>query len=242
MSDASGSAELLRTLHRLHRQVNDLKGQLERGPRQQKAGEAAVVACEQALEQAKQTLKRARLAADEKQLQLKSREQRVEETQGKLNRAASNREFDALKEQIAADQQANEVLSDEIFEALEQLDRLEAEVTKRAGELVQRQQDQAALVEQIAARDKVLAPELQRVSAELVEAESALPPQMRQEYDRIIAARGEDGLAPVDGESCGGCYQTLSPQVMNQLYLSHYVVCASCGAWIYLPEDRRIQK
>lgn len=242
MSDASSSAELLRTLHRLHRQINDLKGQLERGPRQQKAGEAAVVACEKALSDANETLKRARLAADEKQLQLKSREQRVADTQGKLNTASSNREYDALKEQIAADLQANEVLSDEIFESLEHLDELETAVTQRAKELAQRQQDQTALLEQIALRQSVVTPDLERIQSELIEAEAALPPEMRQDYDRIIAARGEDGLAPVDGESCGGCYQTLSPQVMNELYLSNYVVCAACGAWLYLPEDRRVQK
>ncbi len=242
MSDASTSADLLRTLHRLHRQINDLKGQLERGPRQQKAGEAAVVACEKALADAKETLKQARLASDEKQLQLKTREQRVADTQGKLNTASSNREYDALKEQIAADKQANEVLSDEIFESLEHLDDLEAAVAKRVKELEQRRQDQIALVEQIALRKAVLTPDLERVQNELAETEAGLPPEMKQEYDRIIAARGEDGLAPVDGESCGGCYQTLSPQVMNELYLSNYVVCAACGAWLYLPEDRQIQK
>lgn len=242
MSDASSSAELLRTLHRLHRQLNDLKGQLDRGPRQQKAGEAAVVACEKALSDAKETLKQARLASDEKQLQLKSREQRVADTQGKLNTASSNREYDALKEQIAADLQANEVLSDEILESLEHLDELETAVAQRAKELSQRQQDQAALLEQIALRQTVVTPDLERIQSELLEAEATLPPEMRQDYDRIIAARGEDGLAPVDGESCGGCYQTLSPQVMNELYLSNYVVCAACGAWLYLPEDRRVQK
>ncbi len=243
MSEAnSNSAELLRKLHRLHRQINDLQGQLDRGPRQAKAGAAAVVQCEQALLDAKENLKLARLAADEKQLQLKSREQRVSDTQAKLNTASSNREFDALKEQIAADKQANEVLSDEIFESLEQLDVLEAEVTKKERELVQRGEDQASLEQQITERTGRLTPELERVQAELSEAEAELPEAMRQEYRRIIAARGEDGLAPVDGESCGGCYQTLSPQVMNQLYLSNYVVCASCGAWIYLPEDRKLQK
>ncbi|WP_238388583.1 zinc ribbon domain-containing protein [Roseimaritima ulvae] len=229
-------------MHRLHRQINDIKGQLQRGPRQQKAGEAAVVACEQALSDAKETLKQARLASDEKQLQLKTREQRVADTQSKLNTASSNREYDALKEQIAADQQANEVLSDEIFESLEQLDELEAAVDKRAKELAQRQEDQTALLEQIATRQAVLTPDLERVQAELKETETAMPPEMKQEYDRIIAARGEDGLAPVDGESCGGCYQTLSPQVMNELYLNNYMVCSACGAWLYLPEERRIQK
>lgn len=242
MSEAKSAADLLRHLHRLHRQINDLNDRLSRGPRQIKAGEAAVAACEKACTDAAEKLKKARLAADDKQLQLKTREQRVEETQAKLNTASSNREFDALKEQIAADKQANEVLSDEILEALEHIDQLveKTEIVKE--NLVSREKEQVALTQQVEERTSLITPDLERVQAELTEVEKELPPEMRQEYQRIIKARGEDGLAPADGESCGGCYQTLSPQVMNELYLNNHVVCAACGAWIYLPEDRKLNR
>ena len=49
----------------------------------------------------------------------------------KLNAAASNREYQALKDQIAADQMAGSVLADEILEALEKIDELAA-VSRRA--------------------------------------------------------------------------------------------------------------
>ena len=47
-----------------------------------------------------------------------------------------------------------------------------------------------------------------------------------------------DGMAQVDGEHCGGCYQTLTANTMNSLYIDKIVFCQVCGRLLYLPEDR----
>src|SRR3954470_19545794 len=77
--------ETLRTLHRIHRQHSDLKDRLSRGPRQIQAAELAVKKCETDLGQAKEAFKQAKMASDEKQLQLKHRESKVVDLQAKLN-------------------------------------------------------------------------------------------------------------------------------------------------------------
>ncbi|MFG0286773.1 MAG: C4-type zinc ribbon domain-containing protein, partial [Rhodopirellula sp. JB044] len=41
-------------------------------------------------------------------------------------------------------------------------------------------------------------------------------------------------------ESCGGCYQTLTTQVVSQVMLSKLTFCPNCNAMLYLPEDRRV--
>lgn len=235
------SAELLRTLHRIHRQRTDLIGRLERGPRQIAAGEAMVEQAERALEEARQVLRKAQTAADEKQLQLQSREAQIEKLKTKLNAAASNREYSLLKEQIAADEQANSVQSDEILEALEHLDQLSANVTELEGKLREQQKEHAARVEEVETRMASLRSDLERVEAELAETEKQVPPAARAEYHRMVAAKGEEALAPIDEHSCGNCYQRLTTQVMNQLYLSHLIHCPNCNAFLYLPEDRRVR-
>ena len=47
---------------------------------------------------------------------------------------------------------------------------------------------------------------------------------------------GADCMAPVDGESCGGCFTILSPQVHDLIRRDKPVFCKSCGRLIYLPE------
>jgi hypothetical protein len=235
------STGLLRRLHRIHRQRTDLTGQIERGPRQIKAGETLLAKADQEFERTRQALKQATIASDEKQLQLSSREMRIEELEAKLNTAASNREFSMLKEQVAADNQANSVLSDEILEGLEQLDVLEKEVKRAEAELAKQNSEHEARVEAVESNLVSLRSELERVESELRESEKEIPAGALQDYKRLTAARGEEALAPVDGESCGGCCQTLTTQYIDRLRMSKLIRCPNCNAFLYLPEDRRVQ-
>ena len=233
-------ADILRTLHRLHQQSSDLANQLERGPRQIKAGEAMVAKAEEASAAAKEILKQTKLASDEKQLQLKTREDRIEDLKAKLNTAASNREFDTLKEQIAADEQANSVLSDEILEQFERLDVLEAELSELNDELEIQKNDQTKRIKDITARLDVVRTDAEHVAAELAKAEEEIPGAIRAVYDRLTTSKGEEALAPLDQDSCGGCYQTLTTQLIDQLRLCHVVNCPNCNAFLYVPESTRV--
>src|ERR1044072_5633250 len=68
------------------------------------------------------------MSVDSKQLDLKSGEQKVLDLRVKLNTANSNREYQALIEQIAAAEMAGSVLSDEILEGMEKVDQFGATV------------------------------------------------------------------------------------------------------------------
>lgn len=80
--------------------------------------------------------KAARVRSDQKQLLLKSGEDKIENLRVKLNAAASNREYQALKDQIAADQMAGSVLADEILEAMEKIDELAAQLAEQQQKIV----------------------------------------------------------------------------------------------------------
>ncbi|MEX0818190.1 MAG: phospholipase, partial [Pirellulaceae bacterium] len=230
----------LRELHRIHKQLTDLRGRLDRGPKQVAASEGAVRRMELDAEQAKQAQKKARIASDEKQLQLKSREMRIDDLKAKLNTANSNKEFQTLKDQIAADQQANLVLEDEILESLERLDLLAAKVKQADADLAAAKAEAAKVKSRIEGEHAGLESELARVLTELKEAEANLPAEYKADYARVARVRGEEALAEVDGEVCGGCYQMLTPNMMNDLYLSKAVFCRSCGALLYLTEGRAV--
>ena len=72
--------------------------------------------------------------------------------------------------------------------------------------------------------------------------EDLLPVDLRAEYNRISEARGEEALAAVDDNVCGGCYQTLTPQTINELVLTKAVFCKTCGCLLYLSEDHELNR
>ena len=133
------------------------------------------------------------------------------------------------------------MLSDEILEALEQLDVLEAEGKQLETELAKQQADQEARVEEVTSRVEELKQELARVEAELEESEKEIPAEARIDYKRLIGAKGEDALAPVDGQSCGGCFQTLTTNDIDRLQMSMLIRCPNCNAFLYFPEDRTVR-
>jgi len=226
----------LRTLHRIHRQLADLQDRLQRGPRQIRAAEANVKKCEGEVAAAKDSYKHAKMASDDKQLQLRQREAKLKDFEAKLFAAQSNKEYQLLKDQIAADKQANSVLADEILEALDKIDGLQA-TTKTAESNLAKIKDEALKARQrVEQQQQGLETELARVTGELRAAEDLLDGDFKPTYERLARSMGAEALGPVEGECCGGCSQTLTPQTINALRLDKPVFCKSCGRLLYIPE------
>ena len=122
-----------RSLHRIHRQLTDLRSRLDRGPKVIAARKANLTALAEKIEAAKQAVKDAQLATSQKELQLKEREDHIQYTKTKLNTANSNKEYQTFLEQIAADEQANSVLSDEILELFDKVEDLRNAVQRSRG-------------------------------------------------------------------------------------------------------------
>ncbi len=234
-------AELLRRLHNILSQKEELDSQLKRGPRQIKAGETMIANAQAAADEAKENLKKAKLASDEKQLQLKTREARIEELKAKLNMAASNREFDTFKEQIAADEQANAVQSDEILESFDRIDALQEKLDQANAELEKQQSDQAKRIKEVEQRLETVRENAKHVDEQLAQAESEIPSQAKANYLRLTQSKGEEALAPLENnDSCGGCNQILTTHVFDQLRRSIMVNCPNCNAFLYIAEDNRV--
>lgn len=231
-------ADSLSTLHRIHRQMADVRDRLQRGPKQIRVAEGTVKAAETGVAQAKDNFKQAKMAADEKQLQLRQREARIKDLQFKLNTANNNKEYQLLKDQIAADEQANSVLSDEILEALERMDELQIAIKGAEANLGKTKDELQRVRQRIDSQLHDLETQLARVTQELQAAEDQLPEAFKPEYLRLAKSMGEDALAPVEGGCCGGCFQTLTPQTIDQLLLDRPIFCKSCGRLLYVPEEK----
>ena len=100
--------------------------------------------------------------------------------------------------------------------------------------------DQAKRISEVESKTADLHKELDRVTAELEESEKQIPAEVIGEYRRVISAKGEDALAPVEEGSCGGCYQVLTTQYIDRLRMSVLIRCPSCNAFLYLPENTAV--
>jgi len=229
----TATACALRTLHRIHQQLSELRARRERGPKQIRAREQNVANLESELNQARENARKARMAADEKQLELSSIESKIRDWKAQLNSCSSNREYQALLEQIAAAEMAGSVLSDEILELFERLDSLGGAIDNAKTRMEKTAQELERARGQVAADAGTIASDISRLEKELANAEATLPSDFRVDYDRVVRARGTDGLAVVEETCCCGCYQQITPNMQNQLALGRSVPCEGCGRLLY---------
>lgn len=230
------STAILREIHRIHAQLSDLRDRLDRGPRQIRAREAQVVAQQTALDSAQSAVKETRMAADQKQLDLKSGEMKVEDLKTKLNGCSSNKEYQALLEQIAAAEMAGSVLADEILESLDKIDQLDAAVKEEESRLEIATDELAKCQQRVSTESTVIRGDIDRLETDLSGAEKGLPVDFKADYERVIRGKGADGMAEVEDQVCGACGYHITLNMHNDLLLSKPVFCKSCGCLLYIAE------
>lgn len=225
----------LHILHDLHLKLQAVQEELEKGPRLIKAKENILAKKQTELDQAKAKHTDQRKLADQKNLQLKTNENKLADLNTKLNMAATNREFDILKGQIAADKMANSVLEDEILDCMEQVDLLKGKIAEAEKIVADAKDDVRKMTEQVAAAQAGLKERAEKLRLAVAEAETIVPGDLMAQYRRLVGAHGAEALAVVENNVCTSCNVSLSPQQGVELRSGKFVFCISCGKLIYAP-------
>jgi len=228
---------VLRELHRIHVQLSDLRDRLARGPRQVQIHTTNVAHQRSILEEIQQAAKKIKRAIDKKQLDLKTSENKIDDLKAKLNACSSNKEYQTLREQIAATEMANSVLADEILESMEKTDQLEAAAEKAQVQVAAAESELLKCQKKVASESEVMGVDIERLVGELAAAEKELPADLKTDYERIIRSKGSEGMSEVEGQVCLGCGKQITLNMLNELLLSKPVFCKSCGCLLYMGED-----
>jgi predicted nucleic acid-binding Zn-ribbon protein len=232
----SGPAVIVRESHRLRRFIRDLQEQIDRAPRQQKIYQAKVVRQEELYRQEQDAIKRLKVDVHEKEVTFKTVHGHIAKYQGQLNAVGSKKEYDALQTEIAGGRAKCQQLEDEMLAALAESE----ERTARLPELdanVQKARTEAAEFERGAAeRLAGLTAQRDEAHRRLAEVEASIPPDVRSVYNRVVNAKGADGMAAVQQRVCSACATEITAQNYNDLLLDNFVLCKSCGRILYLPE------
>ena len=226
----------MKQLHDLRLQLREISDQLERGPRQIAARKQNIDKKKDELEALRTKLKQLKMSADHKNLQLKTSEGRIYDLNGKLNSAANNREYEALRSQIAADTMAKSVLEDEILEALEKVDVVQIDVKKAEQEIASLDAELQKLTTDVQAKEAGLKESAAKLQIQVSEAEQVLPPDVIPQYRRLVQAYGANALAPVINKSCSECFVSQTAQVYMELKSGKVKFC-TCGRLMYVAEE-----
>lgn len=142
------------------------------------------------------------------------------------------RELQDLQEEIASLARRIESLEDEELELMEQIEPLDAQLADLTGARTDRAAALDAAAAALVTAEADLRAQLDAVQAERDDLATAVPDDLRREYDQLRAGGGGVGIARlIGGNQCGGCHLTLSAVEVaairkNPDEITH---CEECG-------------
>jgi len=219
--------------HRHHLAFKSVQDELTRGPRQVRARDNQLAQLDADRKAKEEGLKQTRAATDRKNLDLKSSEAKLKDLDRKQNEAASNREFDILKGQIAADKASNSVLQDEILEFLDKVDQIQVEIAAIGERRAKLEAERNVFAAQFESHSVELRKQEAELKTHVQDAEKAIPETIKAHYRRLVDAYGADGMASIDNGMCTHCYVSLTPQIAVQIGGGEPTFCSSCDRLLY---------
>jgi predicted nucleic acid-binding Zn-ribbon protein len=231
----AGAIGILRELHRLRRHIANLQEEIGRLPMRLKAQQGKLTRTEEELKAVRDALQHVKIGIKENEVSLKEAHQHIAKLEGQP--VSNKKEYDALRNEVAAERKKCGTIEDAILEGMaaaeEQSARIpELEKSLKAGK------DEFARFE-VTAKERVaaLGEELRQTQAQLKEVETTLPDNVRKDYERLVAAKGEDALSLAKNNTCSACYSALTEQQRNDLAAGRLVLCKTCGRIVYLADE-----
>ena len=197
------------------------------------------------LQATQQTLKENQSKAANLDLDIKSRDARIEKLRTQQQQAKNAKEYQAFLVEINTEKADRNKVEDETLKVLEQVERIQGE----AKTLVAQHDEERKRLEQIKGQigDKLAAlqADIDRLRPAREQAWNALPPKARQAFERLSERHEGEAMAPLvkpdkrrEEYVCGSCNMSLVVDVYNRLHArDELVTCASCGRLLYIPDD-----
>ncbi len=233
----STTAAGLKALHHLYLRLHDLNQKLDQGPKRVQLKEQFASIQEDKLNSEKDLVVQLKKQVQQKNLDLSSNEAKILELKGKLNSAASNKEFDIIKGQIEADTMANSVLEDEILELMDKIDSAEEEVQSWVRKKDQAIEDAKKTAQEFESARNSLDQEIKECQLAIADSEQIIPENMKVLFDRLVRSHSAGALATVEGKYCSACNVLIERQLQVELNSGRFVFCKSCGRLLYLDES-----
>ncbi|QDT44423.1 Putative zinc ribbon domain protein [Gimesia alba] len=234
----STTAASLKALHHLYLRLYDVDQKLEQGPKRIKLKEQFALIQEEKLKEVQDQVLQLKKQVQQKNLDLQSNEAKILDLKGKLNSASSNKEFDIIKGQIAADEMANSVLEDEILELMDKIDKKEEEVQSWVEKKDAAHAEAKKTAQDFESARSRLNEEITECKAAIADAEQIIPENLKVMFERLVRSHGAGALATVEGRFCSACNVMIEPQLRVELNSGRLVFCKSCGRLLYMEDSQ----
>jgi len=225
-------------LQNIDTQIYALRDEKEAKPKEIEALQAQLEEKKQslaALEKNAQDLLKTR---KDKELELATKEQDIVKLQGQLYQLKTNKEYQAMLQQINDVKADSSVIEDKILELFDAADKIKNDAAQEKQRLEEEENKANEQKKKIEDRIKQIDEKLSQLTAQRERVVPEIDKNIFAQYERILASR--DGLAIVEAKdnSCQGCNMFVPPQVINLIKMYERIItCEVCNRILYIDEE-----
>jgi predicted nucleic acid-binding Zn-ribbon protein len=187
------------------------------------------------LNRLEEDLKNTKVQLKEKEGTLKAKEDQIMKFEGQLTQIKTNKEYSALQGEIALLKKGCSEIEEEIIVSLDEIAEIEEKMNVEKKRLEEKRTELEAEKRSFESLEKESRAKIETRTKERNDLLEPLDKQVRTLYEKIVAKRGGNALAKIEGEQCSGCGIRIRPQVINEVRMcDQVVVCDNCTRILYV--------
>jgi predicted nucleic acid-binding Zn-ribbon protein len=229
--------ELLWEIQKIDLDLRQIRDDQDRFPREiRKLDEKQSIEKER-LQKEKEKIESLEKERRQKESHLTAEIDRIKKAEGKMFEVKTNKEYQALLNEMEAVKTANNREEEAILQILEEIDELRKGFSKKEKELVAAQEkieaERKTIQERMTQNDALLKKEMERRDALSKQLESRLS----RLYNTLKEKRQGIGVVTVSHETCQGCFVHIPPQMFIEVQKNEDLIrCPNCNRILYWEE------
>ncbi|MGE5196994.1 MAG: zinc ribbon domain-containing protein [Deltaproteobacteria bacterium] len=238
MPDLKSQLNSLVKLQKIDSEIYSLNREKAAKPEEIKVLEAAFAEKKQRLADFDKNVLDLQKQKKDRELELGSKEEATKKLQSQLYQLKTNKEYQAMLQQINDSKTDSSVIEDKILVLMDEIDNAKAAIEKEKQLL---QQEEKVFNEQknkIEERVKVIDDRLAQLDAQRKQVIPEIDHKILPQYQRILENRDGLAIVNVNNNSCGGCNMHVPPQVINLIQMYERIItCEVCNRMLYIEDD-----
>ena len=172
------------------------------------------------------------------ELELASKEESIKKLQSQLYQLKTNKEYQAMLQQIADAKADASVAEDKILGLLDQADKIKNDIDSEKQRLHQEEKIVNEQKKKIEERIKEIDDRLAQLEAQRKQIMPEIDPKILTQYERILLNRDSLAIVSVRNNSCQGCNMFVPPQVINLIKMYERIItCEVCNRMLYIEDE-----
>ena len=179
------------------------------------------------------------------ELDVKTRDERIEKLRMQQASAGNNKEYQAFLTEINTEKVDKQKSEDEQLKAMEQSEKYTGEIATLKGQIQEETKKHDTTKSQLSGKLADLQKEIDRIKPDRDAAAAAVPAKALEVFERLVERYEGEAMAPIAKPNprreeyvCTACNKDMMADVYNRLHSRDEVMyCPSCRRLLYIPSD-----